>query len=64
MIAEVPHATIGTLRVAGIPIKYSATPGAIRRAPPLLGEHTEELLAEVLDYSPEQIEALRRQGAL
>jgi formyl-CoA transferase len=64
MIAEVPHATIGTLRLAGIPIKYSATPGSIRRAPPLLGEHTEELLAEVLGYSPERIEALRRQGVV
>ena len=64
MIAEVPHATIGTLRLSGIPIKYSATPGTIRRAPPLLGEHTDELLAEVLGYSPERIEALRRQGVL
>jgi len=64
MIAEVPHATIGTLRLAGIPIKYSATPGSIRRAPPLLGEHTEELLAEVLGYSPERIAELRRQGVV
>jgi formyl-CoA transferase len=64
MVAEVPHPTIGTLRLAGIPIKYSATPGAIRLHPPLLGEHTEEVLSEVLQHSPEQVEALRAQGAV
>jgi len=36
MAAEVAHPTIGTLGLAGIPIKYSATPGAIRLPPPLL----------------------------
>jgi formyl-CoA transferase len=64
MIAEVPHPAIGTLRLAGIPIKYSETPGAIRRHPPLLGEHTDEVLTEVLGYSPNQIEALKAQGTI
>ena len=45
MIAEVPHPTIGTLRLAGIPIKYSETPGQVRSPPPLLGEHTDEILS-------------------
>ena len=64
MVAEVPHPTIGTLRLAGIPIKYSETPAAIRLPPPLLGEHTEEILTKVLGYPPEKIEALRQQGAV
>jgi formyl-CoA transferase len=64
MVAELPHPTIGTLRLGGIPIKYSETPGAIRRPPPLLGEHSDEILAEVLGYTPQQIEALRQQGAI
>ncbi len=64
MVAEVPHSTIGTLRLAGIPIKYSETPQAIRLAPPLLGEHTEEVLADVLGYGSEKIGALRGQGAI
>jgi crotonobetainyl-CoA:carnitine CoA-transferase CaiB-like acyl-CoA transferase len=64
MIAEIPHPTLGTLRLAGIPLKYSATPGAIRRPPPLLGEHTDDVLADVLGYAPERIEALRRQGVV
>ncbi len=59
MIAEVPHPTIGTLRMTGIPIKYSETPGAVRRHPPLLGEHTDEVLGEALGYTPERIEALK-----
>ncbi len=64
MIAEVPHPTIGSLRLAGVPIKYSETPGSIRRPPPLLGEHTGEVLAEVLGRSAEEIEALRASGAI
>jgi formyl-CoA transferase len=64
MIVEVPHPTIGTLKLTGIPIKYSETPGAIRRHPPLLGEHTDEVLSDALDYSSEQIEALKKQGAI
>jgi formyl-CoA transferase len=43
MIAELPHPTIGTLRLGGIPIKYSETPGTVRLHPPLLGEHTDPL---------------------
>ena len=64
MDTEVPHPTIGTLRLAGVPIKYSETPGTIRLHPPLLGEHTDEILSEVLQYSPGQVEALRAQGAV
>ena len=64
MIAEVPHPTIGTLRMTGVPIKYSATPGTIRRHPPLLGEHTDEVLGDVLGYAPDRIETLRREGAI
>jgi formyl-CoA transferase len=64
MIAEVPHPTIDALKLAGIPIKYSETPGAIRRHPPLLGEHTEEVLSDVLGLPPNRIEALRTQGTI
>jgi crotonobetainyl-CoA:carnitine CoA-transferase CaiB-like acyl-CoA transferase len=46
MVAEVEHPVEGTVRVLGIPVKLSDTPGAVRRAAPLLGEHTAEVLAE------------------
>jgi crotonobetainyl-CoA:carnitine CoA-transferase CaiB-like acyl-CoA transferase len=64
MIADVPHPTIGTLKLVGIPIKYSETPGTIRMAPPLLGEHTEEILTDVMGYSKEKISELREQRAI
>ena len=64
MIAETTHPTIGTLRLAGIPVKYSETPGAVRLPPPLLGEHTEAVLTEVLGYEPRTIEGLRQQEAI
>jgi crotonobetainyl-CoA:carnitine CoA-transferase CaiB-like acyl-CoA transferase len=64
MIAETRHPTIGTLRLAGIPIRHSETPGAIRLPPPLLGQHTDEILTELLGYAPQKIEALRREEAI
>ena len=41
------HATEGALKMPGIPVNFSATPGSIRRPPPALGEHTTEVLAEL-----------------
>jgi formyl-CoA transferase len=59
MLAEVPHPTIGTLKLTGVPIKASETQGTIRRHPPLLGEHTDLVLTETLGYSEDQINALK-----
>jgi formyl-CoA transferase len=64
MIVEVPHPTIGTLRLTGVPIKYSDTPGTIRLHPPLLGEHTDEVLTDVLGCSPDRIETLKVQQVI
>ncbi len=64
MVAEVPHPTIGSLRLAGVPMKYSETPGSVRLPPPLLGEHTGEVLSEVLGCSAEQIVAMRDKGVV
>ncbi|MBI2187799.1 MAG: CoA transferase [Acidobacteria bacterium] len=46
MVVEVEHPTLGPLRALGSPIKLSATPPAVRRRAPRLGEHTEEVLRE------------------
>lgn len=54
MVQEVEHPTIGTLRQTGIPWRMSEHPGAIKRAAPLLGQHQEEVLAE-LGYDRVQI---------
>jgi CoA:oxalate CoA-transferase len=48
MIIEVDHPVAGKLKMPGIPVKMSATPGAVTRPAPLLGQHTEEVLKEFL----------------
>ena len=59
MIQQVEHAVAGALRVTGVPIKLSDTPGAVRTAPPVLGQHTESILALDVGLTPEEIEDLR-----
>jgi len=64
MIETVVHPTIGDLRLTGMPYKFSGTPAAVRRPPPLLGEHTEEILREEVGLDAAAIEALRRDGVV
>ena len=59
MVRAVKHPTAGELRMVGIPFRMSGTPESIRRAPPLLGQHTEEVLATELGLSVERIAELR-----
>ena len=60
MILEIDHPVSGKIKVPGIPIKLSDTPGDIRMTSPLLGQHTEEILKELLNYDDEKIEELKR----
>ncbi|RPJ74139.1 MAG: CoA transferase, partial [Acidobacteria bacterium] len=64
MIARVDHPSAGGIDVLGVPIKLSSTPGAVRTAPPTLGEHTEAILREDLGFEAHEIERLRREGAV
>ncbi|MFL6055213.1 MAG: CaiB/BaiF CoA transferase family protein [Actinoallomurus sp.] len=63
MVVEVEHPQVGPLSMLGSPVKLSAQPPAVRSAPPRLGEHTDEVLAE-LGLSPEEIAAMRDEGAI
>ncbi len=63
---DLPHPAGGVAAVTASPLRLSASPVTYHRAPPLLGEHTEEVLREVLGKSPEEITAfcvgLRKKG--
>jgi CoA:oxalate CoA-transferase len=59
MLIEVPHPKIGPLKMAGTPLKLGALEHPPRRPPPLLGEHTESVLQQVLGMQTEEIERLR-----
>ena len=56
MVATVDHPTIGPLKVLGVPVKLSETPGSVRTAPPRLGEHTRSVLTNDLGMTPEEID--------
>ena len=64
MVQVVEHAAAGAVSVLGIPIKLSDTPGAVRTAPPALGQHTESILRQDLGLSDAEVEELRRTGAV
>lgn len=61
MVVEVEHPKAGTVRTPGFPIKFSKTPGKIRKVAPLLGQHTEEVLSRLLGYSRDKIDRLREE---
>ena len=63
MIEAVEHAALGQIKVLGVPIKLSDTPGAVRTAPPTLGQHTERILRE-LEFSPDAIEQFKQRGVI
>jgi formyl-CoA transferase len=64
MLVKVEHPTAGTVPMAGIPVKFSATPASIRLPPPTLGQHTEEVLTSWLGIEREEIEELKRKSVL
>ena len=64
MFTSVPHPKVGELKMPDVPLKLSGTQASIRMPPPLLDEHTEEVLRELAGYDAEQIAALRDSGAI
>jgi crotonobetainyl-CoA:carnitine CoA-transferase CaiB-like acyl-CoA transferase len=62
MIVEQQHPTAGKLRVVGVPVKLSATPGQVRTPAPALGEHTAEVLGK-LGYA-DDLERLKQQAVI
>jgi len=64
MTMESEHPSAGTVKLTGFPYKLSDTPAEIHRPPPMLGQHTEEVLASLLNYSVEDVTTLREMKAI
>jgi formyl-CoA transferase/CoA:oxalate CoA-transferase len=59
MVVEVEHKTLGRIPIVNRPIKYGGDKQPAPSAPPAMGEHTDDILSDVLGLSPERIEQLR-----
>ena len=64
MLVEMQHPTIGALPLVGSPLKMGGTPVSYRLPPPLIGEHTEEILTNVLGIISEKVTELRESGCI
>ena len=64
MLVEIEHPTLGPLIVGGLAVKLSATPGAVRKAPPTVGEDNDRIYGTVLGFSPAEIAELRAAGVI
>ena len=64
MLTELEHSRIGALKVLGIPVKLSDTPGTLRTPPPTLGQHTDAILQRDLGMSAADVARLRTEKVL
>jgi len=64
MLVEVEHATLGSIQLPGVPMKFSATDAAVRTAPPVLGQHTREVLRERCAMDDAAIDVLAAAGVV
>ena len=63
-LVDMDHPRAGKVRMVGAPVRLSSTPGAVRTPAPMLGEHTDEVLGQLLGLGAEQIAALRTAGVI
>jgi formyl-CoA transferase len=61
---QTPHPTAGTMKLVASPMRLSKTPVELRMPPPLLGQHTDEVLQSYLQMSDAQIATLRSKGVI
>jgi crotonobetainyl-CoA:carnitine CoA-transferase CaiB-like acyl-CoA transferase len=64
MIQRLKHPRAGAITVMGVPIKLHGTPGAVKTPPPMLGQHTGQVLKTLLKVTPAQLKNLRADGAI
>jgi succinate--hydroxymethylglutarate CoA-transferase len=64
MVVDVEHEKCGRIQLVNTPVKYSQSQPRVRMPPPVLGEHTDEILREHLGMDSKEIEYLRKQGVI
>lgn len=64
MITEVEHPTCGPIKLVSPPVKFSDTQPSIREPPPTLGQHTTEVLTELLGMKSDEIKTLKGDGVI
>jgi crotonobetainyl-CoA:carnitine CoA-transferase CaiB-like acyl-CoA transferase len=64
LLVEVEHPNAGSVRLPTLPVKFSSTPAAIENPSPMLGQHNQSVLSEILCYSVDDIEELKEQNVI
>ncbi len=63
-VVELDHPNVGKIKMLGLPLRFSETPGKVRSPAPELGQHNEEILTETLGYSWDEVTALREKQVI
>ena len=64
MVKEVEHPTCGPMKLVNTPVKYSYSKPSIRTPPPLLGQHTDEVLRDIVGMDINTIKSLKIEGVV
>ena len=64
MVKEIEHPTCGPMKLVNTPVKYSYSEPSIRTPPPLLGQHTDEILREIVGMDDGDIKSLKADGVV
>ena len=64
MVKQVEHPACGSMELVNTPVKFSESKPSIRTPPPLLGEHTHEVLSDILGMTDVDIESLKKEGVV
>lgn len=64
MVKEVEHPTCGPMKLVNTPVKYSYSKPSIRTPPPLLGQHTDEVLRDIVGMDDNTIKSLKIEGVV